>query len=302
LFSRPRSGVTSAVKMIAIPAACYLLWLVAMRAQFPHTRNSLLYYPLMTTFEQFDPEQGLVEIIRGLPANHWRQLAMNRWFHVRQYLDADVLSDPIIDRFRWISLPNVFGVGLLVLVAARGLRAFRGDAVVVGLIVLGPLLFHHLYLGQGSAQFHITPLPFYGIGLFAAGEWLGWCAPASGRRWSDRVLAVVVVIEIFLRHCYPVYVVVRHPELRGEPPLDVLGFFGRDAFSYVSLALLLPLCWTAVAWWAMRGTGAPSPDAVGACRRVPRTGVAAPALTRPGDGSSSVGTRNHHSAALLLVQ
>ncbi|MAG94914.1 MAG: hypothetical protein CMJ48_14395 [Planctomycetaceae bacterium] len=251
-FSGPRPGLTMVATTLGIPVVCYLVWLTCMKIGFPEERNSLLHYPLMTSFEPFDRDRHLIDIVRDLPAEHWRTLAINRVSQFRHYFWTDPLSHSVIDRFRWVSLPNALGWVLLALLLFGKPWRCRAGRAFLCVSILGPLAFHHLYLGQSHAQFHITPVPFFGIGLLAAGALLGNLRSDRESRRFAETLTVLAVLEVFLRHCYPAYVVLTVPDSRGEPPLDILGCFGNDWSSYFALAFLLPLTWTALAHWVCR--------------------------------------------------
>lgn len=245
-FAKPTHGLTTAIKFISIPVAAYLLWSAFITSAYPNSRNMLFYYPLMTSFTPFDENKSWIQIVQELPVEHWRRLGVNRLSQLSHYLWTEPLSDPILDRFRWVSLPNALGAALLALLATRKTGPWRRDLAFLGLAVAAPLAFHHLYLGQPHAQFHITPVPFYGIGIIAAGLLAGCNTTATT---ACRCLVALVVLELFVRQCYPALVVYLHPEFRAEAPHNLLGMFSDDMFSYRCLVLLSPVYWSAVAWW-----------------------------------------------------
>ncbi len=217
------------LRAIWMPCLTFGLWTWFVRWRYPGLRNDLMLYPIKTHIVQtFDAHWSWWEILRNLPADHWKQLALNRLLQLRHYVWTDNLSQPVADVFRWISLPNV--LGFVLSLALLRPATWRVDRAFLWLTVGGPLILHHMFVGQAHGFFHFSPTPFFGLALLVS------LCVTQERLAGVRVVLGVSLVELALRRCYL-------PTLAYFFPADEYCFFATDQLSYTCLSLLLPAAW-----------------------------------------------------------
>jgi hypothetical protein len=102
-------------------------------------------------------------------------------------------------------------------------------------------LFHHLFIGQASPQFHIEPAPFLALMILASATLVQ--AVTSSNRWT-RFLATCVAVEMALRLLWPIASVKLQAD-RVEPSVLLLRLVSNDSALYFLLACLPAIC----GWW-----------------------------------------------------
>lgn len=246
-----RGGFIS-LKMLIIPVSAYGLWNCAVASWFPMLRNPLQYYPIMTDFSSFDQDLSTWQIVANLPPAHWRQLAWNRLGHFPQYFIPHELNIPILGAVRSVSLPHVLG---WIFAAALAVRyTWAKDGAFIWLAVVAPLLIHHLYIGQAPAQFHVSAVPFFALGLLLlhvavsipTANWYSW------HGWWF----IFAQIEWAAHTAFLCYMAIFHDYQRLLPPNDYFAFFGHDPFCDTFIALLPLVVW-AWLWLDCFGCGKP---------------------------------------------
>jgi hypothetical protein len=242
-----RQGPAAALRSLALPVAAYMAWSAGVRHAYPEASyNMLVFHPLMTGYDiEFPPGSTLLSAARSLPAEYWAQLVRNRVNHLHQYLWTDNWSEPVVDAFRWVSLISTLGVVWTASLLRPSVWRGRGEFVL--LAVAGPLVIHHLHIGLPHPLFHVSPTPFFAVALLAvsAGTMPGWASRLAG-------------VELFLRRCFPLALVLLLPGKRGEPALAPFGLLGNDQLSCVALACLPPIAWLALAQWVGAWGDAPA--------------------------------------------
>ena len=250
-------GWSPPLSVVATVSIVYSGWTILMHWWFPGCRNDLFYYPLMLDYhEPFPSDQSIWDIVRSIPAADWLQLSYHRLLHLRHYLWTDNCSVRASATFRWISLPNVFGYLATVLLLWPSW--WRRDRRFVLLMVAGPLLTHHLWIGASHAQLHISPTPLLAVAALLAAELSEW-----RRHWLLRL----VLLEWLFRTLWPLLcLLAAHARVEALPMQHeatyarVLCFFSNDEISYVLLTVTLPVCWLFMLCRALRDTtGADGP-------------------------------------------
>lgn len=231
------------LNFLAIPLGAWIAWTISVQRFVASTGNELLLYPVLVDPSAYNPAEGIWAYLRRQGPEYWRQLVWNRFVHFRQYLWAENLSHPLVDCFRWVSLTSTLGFVLALSLWRRAL--WTVDWPFVLLAIVAPLAVHHLHLGQAGAQFHISPTPFFGIAFLAAGWLVGGTIDSARGRTG---LLAAVLIEFGVRRAYPLALTLCASHVRGEPPMDSMGMFGLEFWSYPVLAALLPFLWAVAAW------------------------------------------------------
>jgi len=232
------SGVRDVVRGVWMPCVVYLLWTTFIHWYYPGVRNDLMLYPIKTHIAQgFGAERSVWEIVRSLSRDHWLELALNRFAQVRHYFWTDSLGHPVIDVFRWISLPNV--LGFVLSFALVWPSVWKRDRAFLWLSLGGPLLMHHFFVGQPHGFFHFAPTPFFALALLVS------VAVRREPTSASRIVLGISLVEIALRRLYPSVLAYLYPA-------DVFCFFGEDQVSYVTLSLLHPLVWCICVLVALR--------------------------------------------------
>jgi hypothetical protein len=222
-------------KGLAIPIACYAAWSVFVRIERPGLSNPLFYYPILRKFGETLPEgQGLVDILRSLPAEHYRDLLWNRVLHLRHYLWA---SNPwythASESFRSVSLPST--LGFVLTIALLRPRVWMVGRAFIWLSIVGPLLALHAHIGQSFPQFHIFPIAFLALAAMSVNALSG--APA----W----IVQLALAECFLRQAFPFAFLA---EDRQRAPM----WFGGDVVAAYTAAFLPLAIWIWILAWTVR--------------------------------------------------
>jgi hypothetical protein len=233
-----RRAPLTAVRLTALPVLAFASWTLMMKGLAPQARNPLYFHPFMVRDDMsFPPDATWFTILRTLSLDQWGALAWNRLVHLRHYLWTTNQFDPVLDAWKGVSLLSVLGVvGTVSLLRPR---IWRREAGFIPIAVICPLVFHHLAIGEAHAQFHISPAPFFAMGLLiAAYPPINWMLGLALSEWWLRLLwpAVLVVIGVTSSN----------QELFAN-----LGLTGGDYPLRLFLGILPAAIWLAMGLWIL---------------------------------------------------
>jgi hypothetical protein len=228
----------TALRLTALPVLAFVSWTILMKGLAPQSRNPLYFHPFMARDDMsFPPDATWFSILSTLSLDQWGALAWNRLVHLRHYLWTTNQFEPVLDAWKGVSLLSVLGVvGTASLLRPR---IWRREAGFIPIAIICPLIIHHLAIGESHAQFHISPVPFFAMGLLIAAY--------PPNKW----ILSLALAEWWLRLLWPAALVVIGVTSSNQELFATMGLTGGDYQLRLFLGVLPAAIWLAMGLWIL---------------------------------------------------